>query len=135
MSPLIVMKNTKLSTTKSVTTKKEFLKDGLLIDVTDEAKDLGFKIPIVIESSLFHRYIVPPEELAKGGHSLEERLYDVLEMLKGAASMRWKNSRVLFNVLFLVAPGKLEQVQILAFAEPGDKGEPVLRICLPNETY
>ncbi len=114
-------------------TRKQALEDGVLIDVSEEAKSAGFKIPVAVGDNLFHRYVIPPEGLSKEGQSMEGRLHDLFEMLKAAASMRWKDSKVLFDVLFLMAPGKLEQVRILAVAGPGDEGEPVLTICLPED--
>ncbi len=114
-------------------TRTQALEDGVLIDVTEEAMASGFKIPVAVGDNLFHRYVVPSENLTKEGQSMEGRLHDVFEMLKAAASMRWDGSRVLFDVLFLMAPGKLEQVKILAVVGPGDEGEPVLTICLPED--
>ncbi len=113
-------------------TRAQALEDGVLIDVTEEAMASGFKIPVAVGDNLFHRYVVPSEDL-KEGQSMEGRLHDVFEMLKAAASMRWDGSRVLFDVLFLMSPGKLDQVKILAVVGPGDEGEPVLTICLPED--
>jgi len=113
--------------------RKQAHEDGVLIDVTQQAKASGFKLPTAIGDNLYHQYITPPEGLEGEGQSLEGRLHDVFEMLKAAAVNRWTGSRVYFEVLFLMERQVLKKVKILAVAGPGDSGEPVLTICLPED--
>lgn len=113
--------------------RAQAIEDGVLIDVTEQAKQSGFKLPVAIGDHLFNGYITPPDGLEGEGQSFEGRLHDVFEMLKAAATCRWNESRVIFEVIFLMAPRMIEKVQILAVAGPGDNGEPVLTICLPED--
>ena len=61
--------------------RKQALEDGVLIDVTQQAKASGFKLPTAIGDNLYHQYITPPDGLEGDGQSLEGRLHDVFEML------------------------------------------------------
>lgn len=114
-------------------TRKQAIEDGVLIDVSEEAKSSGFKIPVCIGDRLYHGYVVPSEGLEGEGQSREGRLHDLFEMTKAAAANRWKDNRVLFDVLFLTNPRVLEKIQCLAVVGPGDEGEPVMTICLPED--
>ena len=114
-------------------TRAQAIADGVLVDVTEQAKQSGFKLPVAIGDNLFNGYIVPPDGLEGEGQSLEGRLHDVFEMLKAAASCRWNESRVMLDVIFVMAPRMIQKVLILAVAGPGDNGEPVLTICLPED--
>ncbi len=114
-------------------TRAQAIADGVLVDVTEQARQSGFKLPVAIGDNLFNGYIVPPDGLEGEGQSLEGRLHDVFEMLKAAASCRWNESRVMFDVIFVMAPRMIQKVLILAVAGPGDNGEPVLTICLPED--
>lgn len=113
--------------------RKQALEDGVLIDVTPQAKASGFKLPTAIGDNLYHQYVTPPDGLEGEGQSFEGRLHDVFEMLKAAAVNRWDGSRVIFEVLFLMEPQVIEKVKILGVVGPGDLGEPVLTICLPED--
>jgi len=114
-------------------TRKQALLDGVLIDASADAKAAGFKFPVAIGDNLFNQYMMPPDGLDGEGQSLAGRMHDIFEMLKAAIRNKRAQDRVLFEVLFLMSPGKLEKVQILAVVGPGDDGEPVLTICLPED--
>ena len=114
-------------------TRAQAIADGVLVDVTEQARQSGFKLPVAIGDNLFNGYIVPPDGLEGEGQSLEGRLHDVFEMLKAAAACRWNESRVMFDVIFVMAPRMIQKVLILAVAGPGDNGEPVLTICMPED--
>ena len=47
------------------------IEDGVLIDVSEEARTSGFKIPVCIGDRLYHGYVVPPEGLEGEDQSLE----------------------------------------------------------------
>jgi len=54
--------------------RKQAIEDGVLIDVTEMAKEAGFKWNTCITSTLWNEYIKPSEELEKQGQSIEGRL-------------------------------------------------------------
>lgn len=113
--------------------RKQAFEDGVLIDVTHEAKGAGFKIPVAIGDNLFNGYVTPPQNLEGEGQSVEGRLHDLFMLTQVAAHTHHGESRILFDVLFRMKPGKTEKVKVLAVIGPGDEGEPVLTICLPED--
>lgn len=113
--------------------RKQAIEDGVLIDVTSEAKQAGFKIPVAIGDNLFNQHVTPPNGLKGEGQSVEGRLHDLFMMIQAAAHTHRGESRIIFDVLFLMKPGKPQKVKVLAVIGPGDEGEPVLTICLPED--
>ncbi len=111
--------------------RKQAIEDGVLIDVTEMAKDLGFKWPVAITSTVWNQYIVPQEELISSGQSKEGRLWDVLNVLRIATGKG--GTEILFKVTFLMENDRHEVVRLKAVSGPGDKGEPVITIMLPEE--
>lgn len=114
-------------------TRKQAIEDGVLVDITEIAKQYGFVIPVAITATLFDRYVRPTPELEEYGQSLEARLADVLTVLYFTAKNGKNTSRVTFKVDFLMEPEKLETVEIIGDIGPGDEGEPVLTIMLPED--
>ena len=112
--------------------RKQAIEDGVLIDVTGMAKEAGFKWPVAVTVTVWNQYIVPEEELVSAGQSKEGRLWDVLNVLRIAAFQQ-NSSEIVFKVTFLTAPDKQEFVHLKALSGPGDEGEPVITIMLPEE--
>ena len=114
-------------------TRAQAIEDGVLIDVTAQAKEAGFKIHTVVTDNLFHTYLAPPAGLEGEGQSLEGRLHDLLFRTLIAAKASSSGDRAEFDVLFLMKPGRWDTVHVLAIMGPGDHGEPVLTIMLPED--
>lgn len=110
------------------------LSEGVLIDVSDLAREAGFKLPVAVSDSLYHGYLTPPLELAKEGQSLDGRLWDTLSVLRYAIKAASSTDRISFSVLFQMASdAEPEPVDLLAVCGPGDSGEPVITIMLPSD--
>uniref|UniRef100_I2Q6J4 Uncharacterized protein n=1 Tax=Desulfovibrio sp. U5L TaxID=596152 RepID=I2Q6J4_9BACT len=115
-------------------TRAQAIADGVLIDVTAEAKAVGFKIHTVVTDHLFHIYVDVPAGLDAGfGQSAAGRLHDLLTLAMIAARASKETDRAYFKVAFLMTPGKIETVEVIAHIGPGDHGEPVLTIMLPED--
>jgi hypothetical protein len=114
-------------------TRQQALDDGVLVDVSKQAKEAGFKIPVAVTDHLYHGYVVPPKGLEGEGQSLEGRLHDLFMMTQAAAANRWKDNRVYYDVLFLTKPRTLQTVQCLAIVGPDDHGEPCMTLMLPED--
>lgn len=114
-------------------TRAQAIEDGVLIDVSEQAKAIGFKVNTCVTDHLYGDYLVPPDGLEGEGQSIEGRLQDVLFRTLIAASTMGNSNRVEFIVLFLMKPGEWEKVHILAMMGPGDRHEPVLTIMLPED--
>jgi hypothetical protein len=117
--------------------RAEAIEDGVLVDLTEWAKETGFRIPVACTSTVWHEYIVPPENTRALGQSERGRAHDFLWMLYNAirASKRSGEGDDLlhFKVIVLQAPRRQETVTLKAICGPGDNGEPVLTIMLPSE--
>jgi Family of unknown function (DUF6573) len=117
----------------STYTREEALNDGVLIDLSEKAKESGFKVPFAVTDTLFNTYLNPSKELQEYGQSLNGRMYDMFFMLYLKAQKN-KESMVLFTVLFLMHPDKEpEEVSLKSIIGPGDTGEAVITIMMPNE--
>ncbi|WP_320172891.1 DUF6573 family protein [Maridesulfovibrio sp.] len=115
-------------------TRKQAIEDGVLVDVTEQAQETGFKVPVAITANLYHRYIEPPDGLEGEGQSTTGRLHDVLLLTFLAAKDRWDGSMVEIEPLFVMGEGpRFEKVKCWAVIGPGDSGEPVLTIMLPED--
>ena len=113
--------------------RAQAIADGVLIDVTEQAKATGFKVHTVVTGTLYHGYVVPPAGLVPEGQSVTGRLHDVLMLALFAARASKGTDRVYFKVDFLMAPGKSETVDIIAHIGPGDTPAPVLTIMMPED--
>ncbi len=114
--------------------RAQALTDGVLVDVSELAREAGFKLPVAVSDTLYHGYLTPPPELAKEGISVEGRLWDTLSVLRYAIKASPATDRITFNVLFAQVPdAEPVPVDLLAVCGPGDSGEPVITIMLPSD--
>jgi len=107
--------------------------DGVLVDVTETAREIGFRIHTVVTDHLFHGYVEVPAGLDGEGQSVTGRLHDLMVLALFAARRAVNTDRVTFKADFLMAPGRKETVEVIAHIGPGDHGEPVLTIMLPED--
>jgi hypothetical protein len=115
-------------------TRAAALADGVLFDLSDEARQAGFKIPLAVTEAVFKDYLDPSPELIAEGQSLAGRAWDLLQILRFAAAVYPDRSEIHFKVLFVLTPGcPPEPIPLKAICHPGDDGEPVLTVLLPNE--
>lgn len=121
-------------------TRAEAIADGVLIDVTATAKQVGFVFPVAVTEQLYHGLITPTPRLERMGQSLDERLWDVLWMLRADLKTRRVNeTEGRFCVAFVCDDGRdededgLVEIELMAWLGPGDEGEPVITIGYPGE--
>ena len=114
-------------------TREQAIADGVLVDVTETAKAIGFKLHTVVTDHLFHGYVEVPKGLEGEGQSVTGRLHDLMVLALFAARKAANTDRVTFKVDFLMAPGRKETVEVVAHIGPGDHGEPVLTIMRPED--
>jgi hypothetical protein len=114
-------------------TRAQAIADGVLVDVSELAKEAGFRIPVAVTCALWQGYITPPPPTEQEGQSTTGRLWDVLSVLRMAIRSGPANSEMLlFSVLFRMTDGT-ETVKLKALCGPGDDAEPVITIILPDE--
>ena len=126
--------------------RAQALADGVLMDVTEMAREAGFEHPTAVTHEVWSRYVVVP--LGATGQDEEGRLWDILWML-GGALMRELSTRserhhaqndfaetpsiVHYQLAVRNGDDRLEQVTLKAVCGPGDGGEPVITIMCPHE--
>ena len=126
-------------------TRAQAIEDGVLVDLTEWAKETGFRIPVACTSEVWDRYITPPAGTHELGQSERGRGHDVLWMLFVAIKRQsahnkahgnghaQSDDRLLYEVIFLRGPNRQETVKLKSICGPGDHGESVLTIMLPHE--
>lgn len=114
-------------------TRKQAIEDGVLIDLTEWAKQTGFTIPVACTCAVWNQYVVPPEGTVEWGQSERGRCHDLLWMAYLAIRRSRGGDQLLYEVIFLNSKRRQETVQLKAICGPGDDGEPVLTVMLPSE--
>jgi hypothetical protein len=113
--------------------RADALRDGVLIDVSATAREAGIVWPVALTSAVWERCVsVPP-----GVECQDEagRLWDVLWLLVCAIRRSCGGAEVGFGVH--VRNDNSERtpplVRLKALFGPGDHGEPVVTVMLPEE--
>jgi len=114
--------------------RQQALSDGVLVDVSDLAREAGFRVPVAVTETVYRNYLDPSPELVHEGQSLSGRAWDLLQVLLFAAAVHQDRDCIFFKVLFILTQGcPPEPVSLKAICGPGDDGSPVLTILLPLE--
>jgi hypothetical protein len=114
--------------------RQQAIEDGVLVDASAIAKEAGFKWPVALTETLYHSYIVPALDLIAEGQSITSRLWDVLNVLHYTISKAKDTTFLQFSVLLVMTPGASPvSIELTSVAGPGDDGEPVITIMLPDE--
>jgi hypothetical protein len=116
-------------------TRKQAREDGNLIDVTEQAEQTGFKVPVAVSLNLYENYITPPKGLEGEGQSVEGRLHDLLTLCLYSMQDKRNESRISFQVFFLMSsePRKLEEVEVVCQCGPDDDMKPCITLMLPDD--
>ncbi len=113
--------------------RAQAIADGVLVDVTETAKEAGMKYSTALTAAVWQKYVAVPE----GVEAQDEpgRLWDILWMLRCAImrDQRTDSSRVDFQLLVRNDNHRPEEVTLKALCGPGDDAEPVITIMLPHE--
>ena len=111
------------------------IEDGVLVDVshTSERKELGFRFPVALTSSVLHQCVAVPEGVVY--QDWHGRLWDLLFMLRHAIRRSGGGEQVNFGVHVRNdnSAGTPPLVALKAMCGPGDNGEPVITVMLPDE--
>jgi len=114
--------------------RAQAIADGVLVDVSELAQEVGYRWPVAFTDHLWHDYVVPPLDLVSEGQSISGRLWDVLNVLKYTIGLSKDVSRLNFSVLFAMEPGKAPiPVELVSVAGPGDDGRPTITVMLPED--
>ncbi len=119
-------------------TRTQAIEDGELVDVSETAKEAGFKVPVAVTTGVW-TLIEPTQAELEMCQSAEGRLWDVLWLaflaIKGLAG---EKPELLYELLFQIKGRDGERAGMRKFrlkihSDPGDDGEHVLTVMLPHE--
>lgn len=119
-------------------TRAQAIADGVLVDVSVVAQGFGFRIPVAVTAGVWADCVFwTPHDSAVQTHQDEvARLRDVLWMAYHAAKAGPQAQVVPFQVLRVPRDGMGKKpflTRLKMCVGPGDVGEPVITILLPNE--
>jgi hypothetical protein len=119
-------------------TRAEALEDGTLVDVSQAAREKGFRYPVAITAAL-HARLEPDKYEQSQGQSYIGRLHDVLWIAYLAARKSAPGTAHL-NVEVIVAERrtssrglKHNKLTLWAAVDGGDDGQPVVTIGFPED--
>ena len=117
-------------------TRAQAIDDGYLVDVSTAAREANFKIPVAVTRTVWDGYITPsPEAIECSGQSEQGRLWDVLNMLFFTIKLHPgdPSTTILYKLYFIMKARQRRLITLKAICGPGDNGEPVITIMLPDE--
>ncbi|MDX5364652.1 MAG: hypothetical protein LPJ91_10925 [Pseudazoarcus pumilus] len=118
-------------------TRADAITDGTLVDVSQLAREAGFRIPVAMTTGVWADCVEWTEADSQRQTQQDEpgRLWDVLWMASLAAR-RATGTRCPFQVYRIPRGGRsrrAKQTTLHLHIGPGDAGEPVITILLPAE--
>jgi len=112
-------------------TRAQALEDGVLVDVSTMAREAGFVWPVAVTQAVWALIEALPPRY-EGIQSADGRLWDVLWMAYLAIRKARASSTELCYSLIL-HHGRKTYLTLKLVVGPGDQGEPVVTIMLPDE--
>ena len=113
-------------------TRAQALEDGVLVDVSELAREAGFVWPVALTAAVWALVEdIPPRYRA--WQTVEGRTYDVLWMAYCAIRSA-EHSDTELRYTLLLDHGRHRYLTLKLVTGPGDHGEPVVTIMLPDES-
>jgi hypothetical protein len=118
-------------------TRAQAIQDGVLVDVTETSKEVGFKLPVAVTEAL-HNRLAPTKADASLGQDYDGRLWNVLWLAAFTIKLADPGTdTVTFTVALQEADAKSGRplntdLRLRAICGPGDEGEPVVTIGFPE---
>lgn len=113
-------------------TRHQAIEDGVLVDVSETAREAGVKYPTALTARVWAELVDPNEQQKAWGQDQSGRLWDVLFMFAHSAR---RNEGVTLHYQLLVVRDRVEadEITLKAVCGPGDDPEPVITIMFPDE--
>src|SRR3990167_8912386 len=90
--------------------RAQAIEDGVLVDVSETAREAGFKFPVAVTRTLWNGYITPLEESRKWGQSESGRLWDVVYMLMQETRRMKKPTDTLYVQVYFIMKEKQKRL-------------------------
>ena len=114
-------------------TRAQAIADGVLIDVSATAQEAGVRFPVALTAAVWAECVAVPPGVACQDEA--GRLWDVLFLLRLAVARGGAGPEVRFGVHVRNdnREGTPPLVPLKALCGPGDDGEPVVTVMVPDE--
>lgn len=116
--------------------RSEAIEDGVLVDVTETAREAGFAIPVALTIGVWEDCVAWSEaDNVRQTYQDAGRLWDVLWMAAQAAR-KGSGERLAFQLYRVPRGGRSVHPQLTTLQMvigPGDAGEPVITVMLSGE--
>lgn len=117
----------------SAYSRAQAIEDGVLVDLSYLAREAGFRWPLAVTRAVW-AVIEPNRKLKQEGQGCIGRAWDLLSLLRAELRSAQGGREVRFAPYFLTEAGKPpRQISMRAVSGPGDDGEPVITVMLPDE--
>ena len=114
-------------------TRAEALADGTLVEVSELAREAGIRAPTAVTRAVWEQYVALSPAARQAGNDEIGRLWDIVSMVRCAALRNPDASEVVFSLRVVIDRLEPELVELRAVCGPGDDGETVITIMLPDE--
>lgn len=118
-------------------TRAQAIADGDQVDVSEMAREAGFKFSVYLTRRVWDTYIVPDERARKSsGQSENGRLWDTLWMLRFAIRKLSRDRDTVYYRLYFIMKGKqrrLITLKAVVGARDIDDPSPAITIMVPDE--
>jgi len=119
----------------SAYSREQAFEDGVLVDVTETAREAGWKFPVALTQAVWNEYVKVP--LKVKGQDEMGRLWDIVYMsvmsVRAAKKKGKSGSTLLFMLYVRNDNRKPKPVTLKLIVGPGDNLEPVVTILLTDE--
>ena len=111
-------------------TRQQAIEDGVLMDVSETAKEAGVRFPVALTRAVWAQYVEVPD----GVDCQDEagRLWDIVSMFRYGAKNA-DGDRFNFELRVRNDNRRPKKVTLKAVCGPGDDAEPVITIMLLDE--
>jgi hypothetical protein len=118
--------------------RAQALADGVLVDVSEVAKEAGFRVPVALTTGVWERAVAwsAADTARQTPQDESGRLWDVLWMAYVAARRASGGCQVPYQLHVVPRGGRATRARLLTLhmqIGPGDDGEAVITITLPGE--
>lgn len=110
--------------------RENALSSGVLLDVSDDASQYGFLIPVAISAHFVESYIMPPPGVSGEDQTAKARLGQVLIHALNAAQAVFGQGidRVVFECPLVMDYGRVDLLELLLYLEKNARGVSVATI-------
>jgi hypothetical protein len=114
-------------------TRRQAIEDGVLVDVTETAKEAGFRFPVALTRAVFDGFVTVPDGVVAQDEA--GRLWDVLSMCSLAVRRSGSGREISFSLHVRNdnRRGTPPLVQLKAVCGPDDDASPCITVMMPDE--